>query len=221
MGQRKRRVNDYETRSFACELRISNGSKAPRIEGYAAVFDVLSEDLGGFRELIKPGAFTKTIRESDVRALFNPDVNLILGRSKPGGNKPATLTLEEDSHGLSIGIDPPDTQTGRDLLESIRRGDVDQMSFGFEKMKDRWLKEARQQIRALLEVRLFDVSPVVFPAYQQTSVDVRTRKMIYLRNRLDRDRDTKVERLQERIAEMAIGTGSRYGSTTSRHRYSR
>ena len=221
MGQRKRRTNDYETRSFACELRISNGSEAPRIEGYAAVFDVLSEDLGGFRELIKPGAFTKTIRESDVRALFNHDVNLILGRSKPGGNKPATLTLEEDSHGLSIGIDPPDTQTGRDLIESIRRGDVDQMSFGFEKMKDRWLKEARAQIRELLEVRLFDVSPVTFPAYLQTSVDVRSRRLAYIRGRLGAEKDEKIERLRDRISTISTGTGSRYGSTTSRHRYSR
>ena len=213
-------TNAYEQRSFACELRATGGKK-PKIEGYASVFDVPSEDLGGFVEVVRPGSFTKTIQESDIRALYNHNADHILGRSKPGSDKPATLTLAEDSHGLQISIDPPGSQVARDLMEAIDRGDIDQMSFGFATVKDRWGKKAGQQLRELLEARLFDVSPVTFAAYPQTTVDVRARKMIYLRNRLGRDRDTKVERLQERIAEMAIGTSSRYDGTRSRHRYSR
>ena len=203
MGQRKKRVNDYETRAFKCELRATGGER-PKIEGYAAVFNVLSEDLGGFRELIKQGAFRKTISEGDVRALFNHNPDHVLGRTKPG-----TLTLREDQHGLAIQIDPPNSQVARDLIESIERGDIDAMSFGFEKMKDRWLKEDRQQIRELLEVRLYDVSPVTFPAYEATSIDVRARKMLYIRNRLGQEKEEKIERLKERIATTSQSTASR------------
>lgn len=157
------------------ELRVIDGegegddAQGPRIEGYAAVFDVLSEVLWGFRERIQQGAFTKTIQEADVRALWNHNPIYPLGRIRAG-----TLDLAEDERGLRFTIYPPDTQYARDLLVSMRRGDVDQMSFGFETVRDSWQQEEGQEaIRTLQEVRLYDVSPVTFPAYPQTSAEVR------------------------------------------------
>lgn len=149
------------------ELRVE-GDSEPRITGHAAVFNSQSEDLGGFVELIAPGAFAKTIQEADVRALWNHNPDYVLGRSTAG-----TLVLAEDAQGLAVDITPPATQWARDLMESMRRGDVNQMSFGFRTVKDKWVSENDKTTRTLLEVKLFDVSPVTFPAYPATSVQVR------------------------------------------------
>ena len=96
------------------------------VEWYPAVFNAFSEDLGGFREIITPGAFQSALKSSDVRALINHDSTLILGRAKSG-----TLTLQEDERGLKAVVKMPDTSYARDLKESIERGDIDQGSFGF------------------------------------------------------------------------------------------
>jgi uncharacterized protein len=161
---------EKEIRTFPLsELRV-DGDKKPKIVGYASVFNQKSDDLGGFREIVKPGAFSKTISESDIRALFNHDPNYVLGRKKTG-----TLELSEDEHGLRIAINPPETTWAKDLLTSIRRGDIDQMSFGFKTIKDDWEKRDGENIRSLSEVRLFDISPVTFPAYPQTSVEARSK----------------------------------------------
>jgi len=153
------------------ELRLDGENDQRTIRGYAAVFDSLSQPLFGFREVIRKGAFKKTVRESDIRALWNHDPNFVLGRKSA-----RTLRLEEDEKGLITRIFPPSTQWARDLLHSIERGDVSQMSFGFQSVKDRWLPAGEDglPVRELLEVRLFDVSPVTFPAYQQTEVHVRS-----------------------------------------------
>jgi uncharacterized protein len=163
--------DDIELRTFdITELRVDQGeNQKPVIKGYAAVFNVLSEDLGGFRERVAPGAFKDTIAHDDIRALFNHDPNYVLGRTK---NR--TLRLVEDERGLAIEIDPPDTQWSRDLQESIKRGDITQMSFGFKAIKDEWSQaDKKMPIRTLIENWLRDVSPVTFPAYPQTSVKVR------------------------------------------------
>jgi uncharacterized protein len=157
-------------------LRATTGAAGAgaTVSGYAAVFGVLSEDLGGFREQIAPGAFKKTIRESDVRLLWNHSDGEVLGRSRPG--KSSTLTLAEDASGLLFECPLPDTHRGRDVPELVRRGDVDQCSFGFLTIRDVWeYLENGDVIRTLLEVRLFDVSLVTFPAYAETSADVRAR----------------------------------------------
>jgi hypothetical protein len=160
---------EIERRNVALsEFRLTE-DKQPKIIGHAAMFEQLSEPLFGFREKIAPGAFAKTIKKDDIRALFNHDANYILGR-----NQSKTLKLKEDDQGLYIEIDPPNTQWARDLQESIRRGDISQMSFGFIVIKDDWLHEkCKESIRTLHEVKLFDVSPVTFPAYPSTSVAVR------------------------------------------------
>lgn len=143
----------------------------PKMVGHAAVFNQLSEDLGGFREQIAPGAFAEAIEKDDVRALWNHNPDHVLGRKAAG-----TLLLSEDSRGLAIEIIPPDTQTGRDLLTLMERGDVNQMSFGFSVRPggQDWAKDdSGQVVRTLKRVRLFDVSPVTFPAFPQTDIAVR------------------------------------------------
>lgn len=157
---------ELERRSFGVELRDASGR--PKIVGYAAVFNSWSCDLYGFREKIAPGAFKKTLQESDVRALWNHDTGMVLGRSKAG-----TLSLSEDDKGLLVDIDPPDSASG--LLETMRRGDVDQMSFGFLVIRDLWEEDRKADTvsRTLLEVQLIEVSVVAFPAYDATSVGVR------------------------------------------------
>lgn len=165
---------ERETRSFTVEgLKIEKrDDKTARLIGHAAVFSQLSEDLGGFREQIAPGAFADAIKADDVRALFNHDSNYVLGRTGSG-----TLRLSEDVRGLAIEIDLPDTQTIRDLVAApIERGDVSQMSFGFSVRPggQDWAKDdAGQVVRTLKRVRLFDVSPVTFPAYRQTDIAMR------------------------------------------------
>lgn len=165
---------EIERRAFTLqELRIeAREGEARRIIGHAALFNSLSEDLGGFREQIAPGAFKDAIEQDDVRALFNHDPNFILGR-----NRANTLKLNEDARGLAIEIIPPDTQAARDLMISMERGDVTQMSFGFAVRPNgqNWGKDDEGKVvRTLTKLRLFDVSPVVYPAYPQTDVAVRS-----------------------------------------------
>ncbi len=156
------------------ELRVDGAVGGKRtISGYAAVFNTESERLGGwFVEVIRPGAFTNTLKTADVRCLFNHDPNHVLGRTASG-----TLTLREDQRGLFMECTLPDTQTARDLAESIGRKDVSQQSFAFRTVKDRWTYSddpAKPAFRELLEAELFDVSPVTYPAYQDTDVGVRS-----------------------------------------------
>ncbi len=144
----------------------SDGKTTQTVTGYAAVFNQLSDDLGGFREQIAPGAFTNSIKTDDIRALINHDPNQVLGR-----NTADTLRLNEDDRGLAVEIDLPDTQDARDLAVQMKRGDIDQMSFGFFTAVDgdTWTEIEGEPIRTLLKAELFDVSIVTFPAYPQTS----------------------------------------------------
>jgi HK97 family phage prohead protease len=153
------------------ELRAEEADGKKVICGHAAVFDSWSETLGGFfpfKEKVRAGAFQRSIDKDDIRALFNHDANHVLGRNRAG-----TLELTEDEKGLFVRIMPPDTQWARDLQISIARGDISQMSFGFTVEKDEWSTANGVDTRELIEVRLFDVSPVTFPAYTQTDVGVR------------------------------------------------
>jgi HK97 family phage prohead protease len=123
------------------------------------------------REKIAPGAFSRTLAEkADVRALVDHDPSKIIGRTKS-----RTLKLDENSKGLKVEIKPADTQAGRDILKSVERGDVDQMSFGFRTVKDEWEDHKDgTATRTLVDVDLFDVSPVTFPAYADTTIAARS-----------------------------------------------
>ena len=170
--------NNIETRNTTTELRMI-GTK---LTGYAAKFNALSVDFGGWRERINPGAFKKTLAEGDVRAFWNhDDSRLPLGRQKSG-----TLHLEEDEIGLRFEVDLPETQDARDLIQSVNRGDVDGVSFGFRSRKDNWTEKGT--IRTLLEVDLIEVSPVNFPAYPQTELALRSREE-FLKNEAEEEEE--------------------------------
>jgi len=166
---------EHERRILGSHFTLRNSGGAPVLVGHAAVFDRDSELIAGsFIERIAPGAFRESIaRKDDVRALINHDSNLILARTVSG-----TLFLREDQHGLYVEINPPKTSYAQDLLESARRGDVSQMSFGFTVPPggEQWERgqNGRPDIRTLLKVNLFDVSAVTFPAYPDTNVAVRS-----------------------------------------------
>lgn len=161
-----------ERRLFvASEMRVVRAADMPpRIVGHAAVFNQWASIGGMFRERVMPGAFKRAIDTQDVRALFNHDPNVVLGR-----NRANTLTLSEDATGLRYEIVPPDTQAARDLLISIERGDISQGSFGFRATQggQQWNWDPAVPERTLTDVDLFDVSPVTFPAYEGTDVAVR------------------------------------------------
>lgn len=155
------------------EIRAEHGENEgePRqIIGYAAVFNSPSELMYGFmRESVEPGAFSQSLIENDIRALFDHDSAHVLGRNRSG-----TLTLSEDERGLRVQITPPDTQWARDLMVSVERGDISQMSFGFIVRKEEWHAQTDgTEHRVLKNVDLREVSVVAFPAYTQTSVSVR------------------------------------------------
>lgn len=154
------------------EIRVEGEGDERKITGYAAVFNRKSEDLGGFVEIIRPGAFRKAIG-GDVRAMFNHDPNYVIGRTTN-----STLALEENQKGLKFTAIPPDTQWARDLLTSIERGDISQCSFSFRVAKDgeKWTENKDgPALRELHELEYVgDVGPVTFPAYPQTSVQARS-----------------------------------------------
>jgi len=144
--------------------------KLPKITGYAAMFNKLSVDMG-FREKIAPGAFRSALKTSDTRALFNHNPDYVLGRQSAG-----TLTLREDERGLWMEVDPPNTSYAHDLVENIRLGNIKEQSFGFTVKSDNWEGiDEDTPTRTLLEIgELYDTSVVSFPAYQDTTVALRS-----------------------------------------------
>ena len=165
-------MENKEQRTYNVTFECRQDENQPaRIRGHAAVFNEFA-DIFGFRERILPGAFTEAINRDDVRALFNHDSNFVLGRNKSG-----TLRMSEDSKGLAVEIDMPDTQLIRDMVtEPINRGDVSQMSFAFRVVQDEWRHfDDKPDERDIKEVRLYDVSPVTYPAYEGTDVALASR----------------------------------------------
>ena len=180
----------------AVEIREADDGTAT-LRGYAAVFGSLSEPIAGmFRERIVAGAFKRTLKEDgDVFALWQHDSSMPLARKSKG-----TLRMSEDDRGLSVEIDLPDTSYGRDAAEAVRSGLVDKMSFGFSVPAGgaRMLDERSEDgypIRELNDIELYEVSPVTFPAYPDTSLSARSieaakeveqvRKLSLMQKRLD------------------------------------
>lgn len=142
------------------------------IEGYFAVFNSIYEIVPGMSESIAPGAFSKTL-SGDIRALINHDTTLVLGRTKAN-----TLQLREDNHGLwgHIDINPNDTDA-MNLYERVKRGDVDQCSFGFDILSEETdFRDDGSVHWTIKEVELYEVSPCTFPAYEETNISARAKE---------------------------------------------
>lgn len=163
-----------EVRTIKAELRLDSdpASETKTIQGMAAVFNSPSHDLGGFIEYIRPGAFTDSLKNADIDvvALFNHDTNFLLGRQSSG-----TLQLEETDEGLAITLDCPETTLGKDLAILIKRGDLKGMSFAFCVVDEEFEKGADGvTIRYVNKCDLHDISVVTNPAYEATSVSLRS-----------------------------------------------
>lgn len=192
--------DNLERRNFGTgKLKVEQRaeSQSNTIIGHAAVFNSRSEDLGGFTEQIATGAFDDVLND-DVRALFNHNQNFVLGRTIS-----KTLRLSIDEQGLRYEIDIPNTTVGNDLLESINRGDISQSSFGFIVGEDEWEKKDNNNLRTITKVaRLYDVSPVTYPAYPETNAAVRSmenwNKETEKTNNIDEEKDL-IERDLKRL----------------------
>ncbi len=176
---------ERESRFLAASIELraaAEGEEPKKVFGYAAKFDKRSENLGSdsyqFFEILQPGAFDDVLND-DVRALFNHESSAILARSKAGVG---SLSIGVDSVGLWYEFEAPDTQVGRDLMTSLKRGDVDQSSFSFAVGKDgqEWTETKDGDgptvfTRTIKKVsRLYDVSPVTYPAYPDATVALRS-----------------------------------------------
>lgn len=184
MGKQKQfKQPERENRAFEVavnlEARAEGEGEGRRISGYAAVYDKWSNPLGWFREKIAPTAF-ENCNFDDCILCFNHDAEKIMARTSSG-----TLTLEVDSVGLKFSAELPNTTVGNDVLELVRRGDINKCSFMFHVAEDSWLY-ANDELdeRTILQIDYcYDVCPVVRPAYEDTTVDARAleeRKAAYL-----------------------------------------
>lgn len=159
----------FLTQPIKKTVRGEGDEKTPLAEGYAAVFDTRA-DLGWFTEEIEKGAFDDVLKD-DTRALFNHDPNMILARSKNGQG---TLELFVDDKGLGYRFEIPDTTAGRDLATNMDLGNIDQSSFGFAIKEDEWVysEDRSEPDHRIIKkfARLYDVSPVTYPAYTDTTI---------------------------------------------------
>lgn len=165
-------MDNIEYRNFNLELRGEDESR--HIEGYGSVFNSRSLDLGGFQEIIAPGAFDGVIERSDVKALLDHNAERgILARSRNGKG---SLSLELDERGLKYSFDAPHTNLGDEVVEGLKRGDYSQSSFAFTVESDSWTKEEDgSYLRTINKIgNLYDVSIVANPAYTDTSVALRS-----------------------------------------------
>ena len=187
---------DRETRqmrSVASKFETRESEEGLFIEGYFSVFNSTYELWPGATESVAPGAFANTLG-GDIRALIDHETRLVLGRNKSG-----TLELREDSHGLwgRVKINPND-QDAVNLYERVKRGDVDQCSFGFDIVKeDTEVRDDGSVHWTIREVKLYEVSVVTFPAYTETSVSARKRDFEEIQKReIEKWRDDMKRRLK-------------------------
>jgi len=190
-----------QTRSMQTDLttRADEDGKDMVIEGYFAVFNSETELWPGAFEEIAPGAFDNTL-SNDIRALINHDTGLVLGRNKAG-----TLELKADSRGLwgSIRINPNDSDAVN-LYERVKRGDVDQCSFGFNILNEEADYRDDGTVKwKIKEVDLHEVSVVTFPAYEETSVQARKAEVERYRQR---QLEQRKHQLKERMKKIGFKT---------------
>lgn len=162
-----------EIRVITTELRkVERGAGAAVLSGRAIVYNRLSEDLGGFREMFAPGSLADSLAVQEVASFWQHDPAYVLGRTSNN-----TLHLEDGDEGLDFVVEPPDTTWARDAMVSVERGDVHQMSFGWspEPDGDEWRMLDGEVLRIVRRAKLYEISPVTMPAYPQTSVELQKR----------------------------------------------
>lgn len=193
------------------EIRLGDNANTSNdnrhIEGYAIVFNSLSNDLGGFREIIEQGAITdELINNSDIVCLMNHDIKKgLLARSYHGRG---SLKLDIDEHGLHYSFEAPKTALGDEVLEGIRRGDIAKCSFAFVCGEDNWTKDENgEYIRHVKKIKnLYDVSLVYHPAYEETEVKADTRGLDELKaqeaNNIVKENSEDMNDKQELISQL-------------------
>jgi uncharacterized protein len=167
------------------ELRATDSGNV--LECLAIPFDVMSEDLGGFRECIKRGAFSRSLKQNpDVRMLWNHDT------SEPIGRAGKNLTLTETEQGIVCVASLPKTTRANDIAELVRTGIVSGMSFGFVVNMDEWEEEEDGSVkRSVVDADLFEISPVTFPAYSDSMVSLRSTNATDAAEKLKQFRNAK------------------------------
>ena len=181
-----------QVRSAPTQFQTREDGDNHSIEGYFAVFNSNYEIAPGMSESVAPGAFSRTI-SGDIRALINHDTTLVLGRTKAN-----TLELREDSHGLwgKIDINPNDVDAVN-LYERVKRGDVDQCSFGFDiRSEDTDINEDGSIHWTIKDVDLYEVSCCTFPAYEQTNISARAEERDSIKKR---ERQAWQEQMKARL----------------------
>ena len=161
-------TKDPEIRTNNTKFEVRSEDDGMTFTGYASVFNSSSEDLGGFREFVAPGAFKRSLQSrNEIKLLWNHDTNEPLASVRGG-----SLELVEDRYGLKVKAKLPKTTRGRDVAELLRSKVIDSMSFGFNVIKDAWSENG--SVRTLESVRLHEVSIVTYPAYTATTAQVRS-----------------------------------------------
>tara|TARA_Y100001973_G_scaffold21186_1_gene31324 strand:- start:1392 stop:2432 length:1041 start_codon:yes stop_codon:yes gene_type:complete len=194
-----------EKRYFNIETRTEKREDGTTtITGHAAVFNTRSSDLGGFREIIAPGAFRDALNKDslDCRCLINHDPNLVLARATKNGG---TLKLEETAEGLQYSFDVPDTTYGKDIIVSMERGDVSQSSFAFTIEEDSWETTADGEIRTITKIRdLWDTSIVTYPAYPDANDLTLAKRSLALHKEKEENKKQEKDLVQRSLLALKI-----------------
>jgi HK97 family phage prohead protease len=192
-------TTNIETRASGLGVEARSENDKRTLVGYAAKFDRVANIGSYFKEKIAPGAFSEAIN-GDVRALVDHDPGRVIGRTKSG-----TLRLEEDGVGLRVAIDIPNTTDGNDLWELVSRQDISGMSFGFIVTKETWDETGDFPVRTIEKLELHEVSAVAWPAYEDTTIGMRSLEAVRAeggaRDEAERRKEENAAAAARRVAE--------------------
>lgn len=161
-----------EERAFPFEVRMETADDSTKIIGAGAVYNKRSQDLGGFFEIIREGAFKNSLEEGrEIKSFYNHDPSMVLGTT---ASEPP-LVINDDKRGLHYEVEIPDTSYGNDLRENLKRKNVTGSSFSFVATDDNWYKDdSGATVREIIAAELFELGPVTNPAYLPTSAQLRS-----------------------------------------------
>lgn len=191
------RAAQLNKRDFKTNFEVTRAEQNPDemiIEGYFALYENETELWEGSYEIITKGAFDQTLN-NDIRALWNHNTQYVLGRNRSG-----SLEVKADEKGLFAAIKLPKTQYAQDLYELVQRGDVDQCSFGFNILDEDLEELASGGYRwRINEIDLHEISVVTFPAYENTSVQARSKEVEQIQKRKLQEKRTALSKRLERF----------------------